>query len=54
MCRHAESLYEEVDASEQRERIDKLEADIHEPAEKHRKDEGQNLVVCDRRAEDTY
>ena len=52
MCSHAETLDKQVDAAKQGEREQKLEGDIDEPAEKYREDEGKDLVVRDRGAED--
>ena len=54
MGRHAQALDEEVDGTEERQRVDKLKADVHEAAEEHREDEGQDLVAGDRRAEHAY
>ena len=52
MGRHTQALDEEVDRAEKRQRVDELEADVHEAAEEHREDEGQDLVAGDRRTED--
>lgn len=52
MSRHTQTLDKQIDAPEKRQGEEELKSDIDEPTEEHREDEGQNLVVGDRGAED--
>ena len=54
MCLHTQLHDKQVDAPEERQRIDELKTYVDESAEEHRQDESQYLIACDGAAEDAY